>query len=93
MPEIRLYTETDGNIQDVVPIFLPLFHIYGMVTMMMTVLAGGCKLITVPKFGKNEFLQVLDTYKPTFMNVVPPISNLLCLWFLIIKVLTSSASD
>lgn len=74
VPEIRLHHEAD-NIQDVVPLFIPVFHIYGMVTVMLSMLTGGCKLIMVPKFGTNEFLQVLDTYKPNILNIVPPLGT------------------
>lgn len=52
-----------------------MFHIYGMVTSMLCMLTGGCKLITVPKFGTKELLQILSDYKPTVMNVVPPIGS------------------
>lgn len=77
VPEIRLHVEAEGNTQDVVPIFVPIFHIYGMATVMLAMLSGGCKMITVPKFGTNEFLQILDEYKPTVVNIVPPVGKYL----------------
>lgn len=75
VPEIRLHIDAHGDTQDVVPIFLPMFHIYGMATAMLCMLAGGCKVVTVPKFGTAELLQVLKDYKPTVVHIVPPIGT------------------
>lgn len=75
VPEIKLHIDADGDTQDVIPVFIPMFHIYGMTTAMLCMLVGGCKLVTVPKFGTNELLQVLQDYKPTVMNLVPPIGT------------------
>lgn len=70
-----MHIDADGDTQDIVPIFLPMFHIYGMVTAMLSMLTGGCKLVTVPKFGTKELLQVLKEYRPTIMNIVPPVGT------------------
>lgn len=75
VPEIRLHIDADGDVQDVVPVFIPMFHIYGMTTAMLCMLAGGCKLVTVPKFGTKELLNILEDYKPTIMNIVPPVGT------------------
>lgn len=75
VPDIKLHIDSDGDTQDVIPVFIPMFHIYGMTTAMLCMLAGGCKLVTLPKFGTNELLKVLQDYKPTVMNLVPPIGT------------------
>lgn len=75
MPELKLHIDADGCTQDVVPVFIPMFHIYGMTTAMLCMLVGGCKLITVPKFGSQELLNVLKEHKPTIMNIVPPVGT------------------
>lgn len=76
VPVVKLHIDADGETQDVVPIFIPMFHIYGMVTAMFSMMAGGCKLVTIPKFGTQELLHTLKNYRPTVMNVVPPIGTL-----------------
>lgn len=76
VPEIRLHVEAEGATQDIVPVFVPIFHIYGMATVTLAMLSGGCKLITIPKFGTNELLQILKQYRPTVMNMAPPISTI-----------------
>lgn len=70
-----MHIDAEGDHQDVVPVFIPMFHIYGMSTVTFNMLSGGCKLVTVPKFGTQELLDVLENYKPTVMNIVPPIGN------------------
>lgn len=52
-----------------------MFHIYGMVIVMLGMMTGGCKLITIPKFGTKELLHTFQVYKPTVMYVVPPIGT------------------
>lgn len=63
-----------GSLQDVVPVFLPLFHIYGLVVVFLNMFSYGCKLITVPKFSSQAFMNLLS-YRPTITYAVPPISN------------------
>ena len=58
---------------DVVLGVLPFFHIYGMVVIMMAVLVNGGTIVTMPKFELEPFLQLIQQYKVTLVNVVPPI--------------------
>ena len=52
---------------------LPFFHIYGMVVIMNAALVKGATIVTMPKFELEPFLQLVQTYKITLANVVPPI--------------------
>ena len=58
---------------DVVVGVLPMFHIFGMqVTMNATLRAGGT-LVTIPRFSLDTFLGVLEAYRVTRAELVPPI--------------------
>nr|XP_050856711.1 uncharacterized protein LOC127066709 isoform X1 [Vespula vulgaris] len=67
---IRATTE---EYQDVIPIFLPSFHIFGMNGILLPCLAAGTKLVTLPKFQPETFLDVFVKQKPTILICVPPI--------------------
>jgi acyl-CoA synthetase (AMP-forming)/AMP-acid ligase II len=52
---------------------LPFFHIYGMVVIMNLGLYRGATVVTMPRFELEQCLDVLQKYRVTFANVVPPI--------------------
>ncbi len=52
---------------------LPFYHIYGMVLILLLSLAKGNKVITIPRFDLEMFLQVMDKYEVTIAPLVPPI--------------------
>ncbi len=58
---------------DVVMGVLPFFHIYGMVVIMNAALAQGATVITMPRFDLPMFLELIQKYKVTRANIVPPI--------------------
>ncbi|KAJ8937622.1 hypothetical protein NQ318_003739 [Aromia moschata] len=60
---------------DVVPAFLPFFHIYGLMFVMLHILSHGAKLITFPKFTSESFIKCLRKHRPTFIPSVPPVSR------------------
>ncbi|RZF46532.1 hypothetical protein LSTR_LSTR015865 [Laodelphax striatellus] len=66
------YTQGDLH-QDVLPAILPFFHIYGFVIIMMSSLRHGGKLVTLPRFEPNSFINVLETQKSSVLYIVPPI--------------------
>ncbi|KAL4715657.1 hypothetical protein ACJJTC_006236 [Scirpophaga incertulas] len=66
-----------GDYQDVIPCFLPFFHIYGLVIALMGHLAKGSKLITLSSFSTTLYLNILKNEKVTLMYIVPPIAILL----------------
>ena len=51
---------------------LPFFHIYGMVVIMNLGLHVGATVVTMPRFELEPCLEVMQRYKITFANVVPP---------------------
>jgi len=58
---------------DVVVGVLPMFHIFGMqVTMNLTLRTGGT-IVTMPRFSLDSFLGVLQAYRVTRAELVPPI--------------------
>ena len=52
---------------------LPFFHIYGMTVIMNLALHVGATVVTMPRFDLEQCLQILQKYRVTFANVVPPI--------------------
>jgi acyl-CoA synthetase (AMP-forming)/AMP-acid ligase II len=52
---------------------LPFFHIYGLVVIMNIPLYHGATVVTMPRFELAEFLRVIQDYRITRANVVPPI--------------------
>lgn len=69
--------ETNGSQQDVLPIILPMFHIYGALYKLLHGLLKGCKLISVQKFTSTMFVNVLENHLPTVICLVPPIFHML----------------
>lgn len=58
---------------DVVMGVLPFYHIYGMVLILLLSLAKGNKVVSVPRFDLEMFLQVMEKYEVTIAPLVPPI--------------------
>ncbi len=59
--------------RDVILAFLPYFHIYGMVVIMMFGLAGGATIVSMPRFDLPEFLGLAQKYRATILPLVPPV--------------------
>ncbi|KAJ3659065.1 hypothetical protein Zmor_010774 [Zophobas morio] len=70
-PEFALTKRTTGSDQDVVPAFLPFFHIYGQVVVMLQALIQGAQLITMPKFSSDNFVKLVKNYKIDVLYGVP----------------------
>jgi acyl-CoA synthetase (AMP-forming)/AMP-acid ligase II len=51
---------------------LPFFHIYGMTVIMNLALHVGATVVTMPRFDLEQCLGILQQYRVTFANVVPP---------------------
>lgn len=58
---------------DVVMGVLPFYHIYGMVLILLLSLSKGNKVVTIPRFDLEMFLQVMQKYEVTIAPLVPPI--------------------
>lgn len=54
--------------------FLPFFHIYGMTVLMNVHLAGGGRVVTMPRFDLPMFLQISQDHKARRMWIVPPVA-------------------
>ncbi len=52
---------------------LPFFHIYGMVLILNLAVYRGATLVTMPRFELEKFLQIVQDYKISCLNLVPPI--------------------
>lgn len=59
--------------KDTVMGLLPFFHIYGMVVIMNYAFFVGATVVTMPRFDLEQFLQLIQKYRITFMHLVPPI--------------------
>jgi len=58
---------------DVLVGILPFFHIYGMLVIMNASLYQGAKIVTMPRFDMEQFLQLIEKYKISRAHLVPPI--------------------
>lgn len=73
LPDQPLVLPTTNEFQDVLPCFLPYYHIYGLMVILVPKLALGAKIISIPKFDVNQFLQITKKQKATFLHLVPPV--------------------
>lgn len=73
LPDERLIRSTTGEFQEVVPAVLPFFHLYGFLVLLVSKLALGCKLITLPQFQPVSFLRALAEHRATYLGLVPPL--------------------
>lgn len=61
------------SFQEVYLAILPFFHIYGMAAVMLTGLDHGAKLVTLPRFEPDTFLNAIYNNHPTLLQLVPPL--------------------
>jgi acyl-CoA synthetase (AMP-forming)/AMP-acid ligase II len=52
---------------------LPFFHIYGMVLILNLAVYLGLTLVTMSRFDLEQFLELVQKYKITSLNLVPPL--------------------
>ena len=52
---------------------LPLYHIYGMTVIMNAALYAGATVVTMPRFDLEQFLGLIQQYRVTTGDLVPPI--------------------
>lgn len=71
--EYELTLPTTEQYQDVSPSVLPFFHIYGFTVLMISKLALGVKVVTLPEFKPETFVNSIRQHKATIMHLVPPI--------------------
>jgi len=76
-PEVTMLRETNDDLQECTVAVLPFFHIYAMNTIMTLGLQIGAKIVTVPRFEPEMYLKCLVQYRPTWLNLVPPLVSFL----------------
>lgn len=59
--------------EDTLVCFLPFFHIYGLVVIMLLGLWSGATLVVMPRFDLDRYLETVERYRATVLHVVPPI--------------------
>ncbi|KAL5845421.1 hypothetical protein ACOSQ4_011379 [Xanthoceras sorbifolium] len=52
---------------------VPMFHVYGLATVAMGLLASGSTIVVLSKFDMHEMLSSIAKYKATYLPLVPPI--------------------
>ena len=62
--------------QENLPCILPMFHIYGLCVITLCPLLFGKKIVTLSKFVPEQFVGMLDKYRPSLLFVAPPIGKL-----------------
>ncbi len=59
--------------EDTLVCFLPFFHIYGMVVVMLAGLWRGATLVVMPRFDLTQYLDLVERHRATLLHVVPPV--------------------
>ncbi|XP_048483308.1 4-coumarate--CoA ligase 1 [Plutella xylostella] len=73
-PEIVAIKETTATYQTVMPAVLPFFHIFGFNVVLMNQMSLGCKLVTLPYFKPDLFIQSIAGHKANCLFLVPPMA-------------------
>lgn len=73
LPYERIIVPTTSDYQAIVPSFLPFYHGYGLIILLLSKLAIGTKIISLPKYDVNEVLRIIKEMKATFLPLVPPV--------------------
>ncbi|KRT79568.1 AMP-binding protein [Oryctes borbonicus] len=71
--QLQITTPPTETHRDCMPALLPMFHIYGFTTTVFYAMKGGTKLITLPKFTPESYLDTIVRHKPNVLMLVPPI--------------------
>lgn len=72
LPHERLIRSTTADFQEILPCFLPFYHAYGLVVVLLSKMSLGTKIISMPKYEINSFLNITKQNKATFLHLVPP---------------------
>jgi acyl-CoA synthetase (AMP-forming)/AMP-acid ligase II/thioesterase domain-containing protein len=56
---------------------MPLFHIQGLVSALLTPLSGGASVVVAPGFNPDHFFEWLQTYQPTWFTASPALLQVL----------------
>ena len=64
----------DATHDDRILAFLPFFHIYGMTVLLNLAFYRHAALITMPRFDLQQFLEIIQDQKVTFVFIAPPVA-------------------
>lgn len=70
-PDKQLILPTTQSHQDVLLCVLPFFHTYGLTVNLMSKLSLGCKIVTLPKFHLDSFLDSIEKHQVSVLYSVP----------------------
>ncbi|KAL4715819.1 hypothetical protein ACJJTC_006398 [Scirpophaga incertulas] len=70
---IRQYEDTTVSHQDSVLAVLPFFHLYGLAIVLLHKLSVGCKIVTLPQFQPNTFVNALEQHNISILYAAPPL--------------------
>ncbi|CAG9583379.1 unnamed protein product [Danaus chrysippus] len=73
-PRILAVQEATASFQPVLPAVLPLFHIFGFNVLMLNLMSRGVKLVTMPVFKPELYLDTLIRQKANHLYIVPPMA-------------------
>jgi acyl-CoA synthetase (AMP-forming)/AMP-acid ligase II len=62
-----------GDGEDTLIAFLPFFHIYGLVVIMLLGLRRGATIVVMPRFELSAYLDLVERHRATVLHVVPPV--------------------
>jgi acyl-CoA synthetase (AMP-forming)/AMP-acid ligase II len=68
-PDINFPSEADTVVA-----FLPFFHIYGIVVFLSQAIQRGATIVTMPRFDLEQYLELVQRHKVTFLHLVPPVA-------------------
>ncbi|CAH0727178.1 unnamed protein product, partial [Brenthis ino] len=71
-PDVVAVQEATASFQSVIPAVLPFFHIFGFNALLINLMGRGAKLVTMPTFKPDLFLDSLIRFKANHLYVVPP---------------------
>lgn len=77
---LQVLLSEGGNLtweNDSIIAFLPFFHIYGLICLVLQALYSGKKTIVMNRFDLVQFCQLIKDYKITYGYAVPPVILLL----------------
>ncbi|XP_038212930.1 4-coumarate--CoA ligase 2-like [Zerene cesonia] len=71
--ECQLHNDTTESNQDSTLAILPMFHSYGLGVVTLHKLSVGTKLVTLPKFKPDTFVEALAKHKMEMFFLAPPL--------------------
>lgn len=69
----QIVLRSTAHFQEVIPCFLPFYHAYGLIIMLLNKLSLGCKIVAMASYQPTKFLDIVKQHKATFVSLVPPV--------------------